>query len=487
MTIIGKRSPGTETSTTARDTLLGWSRYNTFVEVEGRHFVYNGLAGHFRELVCDHKARLDDFLSGTGGLDGLADELEVLVRNRMVVPNTFDELDFLRMRYQRSRNGNGTLGLTILTSLGCNFDCPYCYEDKTPALLSDGVAGHILRLVDDSLPNMSRLDVTWFGGEPLLGKDQLLRLSDQFIARCEENDVDYSASIITNGWHLTKDTVRELADRHVVHAQVTLDGPPDIHEKYRPVKGGGRSFQRIVDNLQAAADAFDVHVRVNVDAGNLGYSEELVQILAAEGFAGRLIIYPGRIINETDVAAAPAATYSGACFSGEDFSEIEIEFFAMVERYGFRSRALPQPIATPCVAVRATDLIIGAKGELWKCWDNVGDEASIIGNIESYEVINSGLDKWLEYDPFQDEECVDCVALPVCMGGCAHHSFASEDRSARCVSFRHNGVDRVVDTARRTLGLPGLNAEGTPIIDSFRPLSGDSWVTATPVALTTKP
>ena len=315
-------------------------------------------------------------------------------------------------------------GLTIVASLGCNFDCPYCYEDKTPALSSDEVAADMVRLVDDSLPNMTGMSVTWFGGEPLLAKRQVMKLSDAFIERCDSAGVQYGASIITNGWHLTGETAKALAERRVRSAQVTLDGPPGIHEQYRPTVSGKPSFWRIVENVADASEHMKINVRVNIDGGNVDRVEDLLTTLADAGLAEKVFVYPGRLMNETDVATSPSATYGGHCFGREDFSQIELDFQALATSLGFPAAGLPGPSTTPCVAVRATDVVVGPSGELWKCWDNVGDMTRVMGHISDYQVVDSAeVGRWLGYSPFDDDQCTECVALPTCMGGCAHHAF----------------------------------------------------------------
>ena len=60
----------------------------------------------------------------------------------------------------------------------------------------------VLKVLDDQLPQIANFDVTWFGGEPLVGKKPLLELSDQFIERCDRANVEYAAGIITNGYLL---------------------------------------------------------------------------------------------------------------------------------------------------------------------------------------------------------------------------------------------------------------------------------------------
>ena len=212
------------------------SRYNIWSSRDGREYVFNGVSGAFMALSAADRGNVERFLAGAAPDATIEPLLTELTRNRVLIADDVDELRVLEGRFKAHRYDHRTLGLTLITSLGCNFDCPYCYEAKHPSIMSPAVEAAILKLVDDSVGRIESLSVTWFGGEPLVGKRPLLRLSDAFIERCDAAGIEYSATMVTNGWHLTRETCEELAARRVNDVQVTLDGPPDIHDIKRPQK-----------------------------------------------------------------------------------------------------------------------------------------------------------------------------------------------------------------------------------------------------------
>ena len=160
----------------------------------------------------------------------------------MLIEDDSDEIGILGQRYEASRNNSSHLALTVVTSLGCNFKCPYCFEDKHPSVMDEEVQELVFELLENQMSRISSFHVTWFGGEPLVGKKSLLALSDGFMQRCEAGGVAYDADIITNGYLLDADTCIELATRKVTLAQVGLDGPPDVHDRMRPLVSGKGSF-----------------------------------------------------------------------------------------------------------------------------------------------------------------------------------------------------------------------------------------------------
>jgi uncharacterized protein len=277
----------------------------------------------------------------------------------------------------------------------------------------------------------------------------VLRLSDELIARCEAAGVTYSAGIVTNGYFLDEATSRALRERRVTDVQVGLDGPPDVHDRMRPLRGGQGTFWRIIENLRVAVEHLEIAIRVNLDATNVERAEELLQILVAEGFAGKLTVYPGQLVTGDEGIGAPSATYAPPCLTRPEFAAAELAFNAMAIDYGFASPGLPSPSGAPCTAVRQNELVIGSKGEIYKCWDSVGNASEALGNIRDHMLPDTRLSKWLHYDPFVDSECRSCIALPVCMGGCAHHAMVPSQYDNRCGTFRHTYAEQVAAFVER--------------------------------------
>jgi uncharacterized protein len=228
----------------------------------------------------------------------------------------------------------------------------------------------------------------------------------------------------------------------------------------RPLAGGKPSFWTIVKNLHHAVDYVGVSVRMNVDGENIQHAEPLLQILAAEGLAGKLSVYPGQIVGVNDGTPAPSSSYGARCLTNAQFAHAEREFLALAAGYGFSNPSLPRPSGAPCTAVRANELVVGSEGELYKCWDSVGNHLEVIGHIRDYKNPNGRLRKWMKYDPFVDTDCRSCIALPVCMGGCAHHAMDLMQYENRCGTFRHVFRERVIDyvDAAGRMGVEGLAA-----------------------------
>ena len=425
--------------------MMRQSRYNVVVEREDRVWVYNGLSGMTSSMDHDEWQLVTGFLSG-GQSASLRASLVELVQGRMIVGDDIDELEVLERRFRASTVDRTSFGLTIVTSLGCNFDCPYCYQVKPRAILDDETSGLLLDVLDEQLSTIRQFDVTWFGGEPLLATDRIYSLSDAFIERCDRADVAYSASIVTNGYLLTPDVAQRLRDARVESAQITLDGPAETHDLMRPLRNGRGTFEVILDNVVDCADLIPIAIRVNLDTKNAGAYHRLLDQLVERGLAGKVTVYPGQLVAYDEGIGAPSETYRSQCFTLPEFAAVERQFLAAARERGLASHQLPQPVASPCTAVRANELVVGARGELYKCWDSVGNAQEVVGHLRSWKDPNDRVLKWLSYDPFADQGCRSCIALPGCMGGCAHHQMI-EPGDSKCSTFRLTYREQVAEYA----------------------------------------
>jgi uncharacterized protein len=447
------------------------SRYNVWVDVDDTTHVFNGLSGQLVNLTSSQVLAFRSLVE-SGDLAGLDEAFaRRLVEARVLVRDELDEIALLNGRWLRNTRDPRRLGLTLVTSLGCNFDCPYCFEDKRPSIMSPEVQRNVLGLVTDSVGNLESLDVTWMGGEPLVGRRVIYDLSDRFIEVCDANGIAFSSGIVTNGWYLTPDVCDELLARRMSWAQVTIDGPPDVHDRNRPLVGGGKTFDRVLANLHHAVERFDVSVRVNVDNANLGRVEELFQILEAEGLGGRLHIGAAKTVSWDDNPSAPMASYQSACFTSPEFARVELEFNRLAARYGLGTPTLPSAIGSPCTAVQANSLTVGSEGELYKCWDSIGNLEASIGHIANYKQPNERVLRWLLHNPTEDAQCSQCVALPVCMGGCAHYGFVGNRSDDKCGTFRYTYREQVEEYVRHGNG-EGPYGGALPLIDAARTASG---------------
>lgn len=105
---------------------------------------------------------------------------------------------------------------------------------------------------------------------------------------------------------------------------------------------------------------------------------------------------------------------------------------------GFNFDIYPKLVGSNCVADRFNAYVVTPDGLLYKCWNDVGITEESIGFItdDGKVVHNSKIAKWLAYDPFSIDECLECKVFPLCGGGCAYKRLNS--KRDLCISWKYN-------------------------------------------------
>jgi len=356
---------------------------------------------------------------------------EALVHGHFLVDDEADELAILKADMMKDRFRTNMLGLTIAPTLDCNFRCDYCYEDHLRVNMSRTVQQALLRWVEARAGQIEILRVTWFGGEPMIPSAFSIveDLSRSFQEMAKGRGFAYEAEIVTNGYFLTRAMVGTLRDLGIKKLQVTLDGPPAIHDQRRVLAGGQGTFSKIVANLKETVSEIPTQLRINVDRRNAGATLDLMEILQKEGIAEKLMTH----VAQVTFAGAACGNILESCFSSEEFARTAVQIFREaarralpLSRYPFRIRG------AFCTADRANGFVIAPSGAIFKCWHEVTiNPDSAVGNLldgeHPFHKINEA--RWLAWNPLEKEECVECSVLPLCHGGCPFE--AMKDPSLR--------------------------------------------------------
>ncbi len=359
-------------------------------------------------------------LYAMANLDELDEDTPLLAKlAKLGIIADFDERASLEAMARMACAFPHSVSITICPTMGCNFDCPYCFEEhrneKMTRETQDAVIALAERMLDAS--GAKRLSVSWFGGEPLLAPDVIEYISKRLISMCEDRGIKYSAGIITNGYLLDQKIVDMLEKCRVARAQITLDGIGEVHDRTRHLAGGGPTFEKIASNLKTLKIPFNVNVRHNV------HSENKDQQQALKDFIEDIASHSGNKIN---YYSAPVSDNKA---SHDRNSELILSCDAENADIGVKldtARANPAK-GHYCGAHILWFVAIDAKGRLHKCWETVDKPGQSFGIVSEWDPKNpvatasnaDNLTKFLNtVGATCDNECMDCIWLPVCRGGC---------------------------------------------------------------------
>lgn len=338
---------------------------------------------------------------------------DFLIKARILVDNQEDDLNVYLADVLKNRYNSSDMALTILPTRGCNFGCIYCYEQDRPnVLMNEQTEKAIVKFVCSN-SNLKRLSVVWYGGEPLLNFDSMVRLTKMF----KQLNIEYSAKIVSNGYLLTKEKADLMKDLAIRNIQITFDGSEEIHNQRRFLLGGQPTYRKIMDNLKyllSINKEITIDIRTNIDRRNKDDYNKFYQDFKSEINDKRVTMYPGFV---SDLLSSECVSPEFNISEGGYKAQFILDIF---DKYGIEIKSfLPKYRRHSCVASKYFAFVIGPEGELYKCWRMVGNQKEAIGNVNdgSFDMV-----KFSKYligaDYTLDSKCLQCEFIALCGGGC---------------------------------------------------------------------
>jgi len=419
------------------------SKYNRLVAFENDWYLFNAFRRGLHRVTPSVVTALDELGRGNPDWDiDLSDAiLAELTSSGYVIDEAMDEDEEIARQVQEQKDDVSSISLTIAPTMKCNFGCPYCYEgqDKDERPMDDDTINALVRFAAGLYRDDCReLRVTWFGGEPLLGLPQMESLTHKLLREVvEPHGLAYHASIITNGYGLTRKVAERLRGMQVSFTQITLDGMAVDHDRRRFLRIGRKpTFHQIVDNIKESCDVLNIAVRVNLDKTNQESFLPLVEFLRNEGIHP-LHVYPSPMRDHGD------QKMDSAYCSLDEF--VAVKNVLADEEASLAEDFFPYPIARRmwCGAQHDMAWVIAANGDLHKCWDTINNPSQAVGSV--WEGTDSSkLDFWKHWGPFSQPKCEGCKLLPLCMAGCP----AMAQRAGGLPQCEQSGAE--VESALRT-------------------------------------
>ncbi len=316
--------------------------------------------------------------------------------------------------------------LFFLLNYSCNFTCDYCYQsgyDPERAVDRPAAIDSFFRFVDKHFRGLRKY-VTLFGGEPLLpgNHEYVAEIIRKLNARA------LGLAIVTNGYTLL-DYLPLLKTAAVREVQVTLDGPPALHNSRRPLGGGLPTFDRIADGIDGLlAAGIPVNLRTVLDRDNIAGLPELARIAKARGWTGHPKF-------KTQFGRNYELHYcqgnSGRLFDRLSMWEAVVEQAKQhpevleyhrpalsISRYLFENNALPSGLFDSCPATKS-EWAFDYTGRIYSCTATVGKEGEELGRYWPQETpLSEAAAEWARRDVTTIPQCATCALQLACGGGC---------------------------------------------------------------------
>lgn len=324
--------------------------------------------------------------------------------------------------------------LIVLPNLTCNFRCQYCYEILSGEIMTTKIISAFIRHIQQAVKDWRWFNISWFGGEPLLSKEIIIDLLRQFCIIADQSETYFRSGITTNGYLLDTKTAEELISLRCKNFQITIDGPPEIHDKRRVLVNGGITYERILYNvlqLKTISEQFKVIIRVNYDSNSLSVLPTWIKSLKNQIGNDTRFVFSFHEIWDSQKSYYPR--YQLCSYSQEKDTFDNTCLYSKEDVLNFVKRATPN--GNVCYAAKKNNYVLLPGGQVLKCTAVLGEPINRVGQLfEDGKIIfdEEKLKMW-ENPKMRVESCNTCWYYPACRGiSCPLGTLIGELKSPEC-------------------------------------------------------
>ena len=350
----------------------------------------------------------------------------------------------------------------------CNLNCTYCYYlDK-----ADIYGGKEPRMNEEMLETVIReyiaandvpeVTFNWHGGEPLvLGLDFYRKAMD--LERKYADGKTVFNTLQTNGTLLTPQWADFFRDNNFL-VGISIDGPRDIHDKYRKDKGGAPTFDKVLRGLTLLREhGVEFNTMSTVNKASEGRGLEVYRFLQSIG-SRYMQFMP--VVEHVKQRRIVSPTTEGSRLAPWSVSSLGFgKFMCEIFDYWVRNDVgqtfvglFDATLANWCGVMPGTcaydrtcggNSVIEHNGDLYPC-DHFVYPAYRLGNIgetpirtmmESPRQVKFGIDKRNSLPA----KCFRCKYLHLCNGECPKHRFNRTENGETGLNALCEGYYRFYD------------------------------------------
>lgn len=333
-----------------------------------------------------------------------------------LVNNSEEEKREMLAFFDEINKRNRQFNATVILNLDCNFNCIYCFEGgmKGSFYMSGETASYLVDFIEKNyIGRADNLKITFYGGEPMLSVDLIKYISDRIKTSAEEIGSEYTFGLVTNGTLLTKKTAEEMIKFGLRSCRISLDGPMNIHNRFRPFATGSGTFDVIVRNIKDICDLIEVHVTGAFTQDNYKEFPKLIDYLIDEGLTPEKIAS----VKFDPVMKSPfnCSEFRDGCSSINEPWLVDAGIFLREEilKSGFST---PKVQPATCIVELENSIAINYDGGILKCPAFMGyglEAGNIFTGISDFKESH-------RRDVWKRLECLECEYLPICFGGCRY-------------------------------------------------------------------
>ena len=381
------------------------------------------------------------------------------------------------------------------TGSACNMNCDYCFFLHKERLYP----GSSFRMTDEVLElyisqyieaqQVPEVTITWQGGEPTMMGLDVFRRSVDCARKFAPSGMRVEHTIQTNGMLLDEEWCEFLRENDFL-VGLSMDGPRELHDRYRHDKRGGGSFDRVMRAARLMQEnQVEFNILCTVNAANAGHPLETYRFFRDELGVNWIQFIPivERVNHDGSTLLQEGDTVTDRSLDPEQWGAFLVEIFNdwLVRDVGemhvnMFEAAFASWVGAPAMACIFDEtcgnaMVIEHNGDLYSC-DHFVEPGYLLGNIleTSLSTLISS-DKQRRFGADKRNTlpalCRECKWLFACGGECPKNRFVTAPDGEPGLNFLCPGYKAFfehVDAPMRAMAdLYRAGRSPAEIIDAF--------------------
>ena len=287
---------------------------------------------------------------------------------------------------------------SIWVTTGCNMKCKYCYEkEKKDTMFSKENVHQLVEFIKKT-SGMKKIQVSFFGGEPLLNfsviKEIVLELEKEHFEK-----VVYDMT--TNGLLLDSEKVQFIKDKGI-RISLSCDGTKKVNDHNRVDYLGNGTHDRVMEKYRMLVERgiYNIRIRATVNSETYGMLKKSIEFFKSI---------------DDDISVFFAIDYFDSNWTQEKIDELG-EMIANIYREGNNNIDIigDKMITKSRCSGGISSFHIYTNGDIYPCSFVINNEDFCIGDI--YNGIDTKkIEKNIEIYNSKAYECKDCDYEEYCL------------------------------------------------------------------------
>ena len=345
----------------------------------------------------------------------------------------FTEDAYAEIAKNYRRNNFNVKAICLHVAHTCNLNCSYCFAAQGKyhgerAVMSLETGKRAIDFLIENSGSHKNLDIDFFGGEPLMNWEVVKQLVEYGREQEKLHGKNIRFTLTTNGV-LLNDEVIDFCNKEMHNVVLSLDGRPEVHNRFRKDYNGAGSYEKILPNF----------LNFLKKRGNKSYYMRGTYTHYNTDFLNDILHMADLGFKELSMEPVVCDPSDPCALTAEDLPVLYDQYEKLAEEMIKRKKEgrgftfyhyMIDLTGGPCIYKRVAGCGSGTEylavtpwGELYPCHQFVGDEKYSMGNIYDGVTNTAVREKFASCNAYTRPGCADCWAKLYCAGGCAANAY----------------------------------------------------------------